>query len=937
MRRIGSALNRRSQVVVTLVGRTAPAIQLTVLVLLLAPSGASAQTDKAAAPLRALADAARTRMAERVEPPATRIPFLCLAERSRSAPLREYVLRQQAEAVQALLNTATTPAATTQVQRVLAELARKGTSDAAAAWLIEQGQPGAARVRHAAAFGELPAALDARMHPGCGGSYRGLVGRTYKPLGELALTDYQRLAEQEPSDPWTWLALAWLAGKEGEHALQRSLGAARTLNAADAKRAVIFAQQELAWLRQQQGRGAEARAAATEAMQLARQTVDRIGSDPTVPGADQALRDFGQTGNTLAAVLEALGQKSAAQDVLGEVLPLQQRLAAERPDDLAAQYALIDTLLRLALLQTGPAVSATAPTPFQQAQALYQRLQQRAPYDSMMGRSSWPGMFSMAIAAAGVLTLVLGLALLWLFRRRVARLMITAASKPATPAPLGADPEAPAGRPAIELGPPLPRAPGSTSQVARSAAAALRHAAVVQSVAGLAFGAVAAWLELRAAGIEPSLNRVLVMSWTWAWPTVLALGVVWDGDRRRKRLAWAAYFGVLALMSVRIAMGDTPPLQLGDVTVPALMQGFVFWAITLSYSPFLLLFLNRAVRAIGPALLAMMLVATTAAQLALVGVAMPTGFSVAGKLLAALHVPPSFFLPFVMLLGMLVSAPLVWWAGRLLRAAYAAKWLTDQSLTIDAIWLFQAGVLSLNLILEMGPIGWVGLAAFGVHKGVTLVGMWPAARVARRRTPARLLLLRVFGRQRSSERLFDLLGTRWRYAGPIHMIGAPDLASRTINPDEFLDFLAGRLRQRFILEPGDLPARLAALDASCDFDARWRVGELYCGNDTWRDAVRALMARSDVAAMDLRGFGPEKQGCVFELHALLDLVPAQRVALLADASTKMEFLHSTVQACLARMSASSPNALAPGRVTLLDIGGGESAAVEQLLSMPAAL
>jgi len=332
----------------------------------------------------------------------------------------------------------------------------------------------------------------------------------------------------------------------------------------------------------------------------------------------------------------------------------------------------------------------------------------------------------------------------------------------------------------------------------------------------------------------------------------------------------------------------------------------------------------------------MMLVATTVSALLVVAAATPAGFSVAGQMLAALHVPPSLFVPLLILLGMLAAAPLAWWTGRLLRVAYAAKWVTDQSLMIDAMWLFQAVVLSLGLIWDMGPAGWVGLAAFGAHKVVTLVGMSPAARAARRRTPVRLLLLRVFGRQRSTERLFDLLGTRWRYAGPIHMIGAPDLASSTIDPDEFLDFLAGRLRQRFILEPADLPVRLAALDERCDFDARWRVSELYCGNDTWRHAVRALMAHSDVVAMDLRGFGPDKQGCVFELQALIDLVPAQRIALLVDASTEMAFLHTTVQACLARMSASSPNAQAPGRITLLDISGGERAAVEQLLGMPEA-
>ncbi len=902
------------------------------LALLCAPLWSFAQGGDASQ-LRALADAARMRMAERIEPPAARIAFLCLAERSRSAPMREYVLRQQAEAVQALLGTATTPAAIQQVQRVLAELSRDGTSNAAAAWLLDQAPSESAHIRQAAAFGELPAALDARMQPGCGGSYRGLLGRTYQPLGDLALSDYQRVAEQEPSDPWPWLALAWLGNPEAERVLQRSLAAARALRTADARRAQIFALQELALLRQVQGRSADAQAAGMEAMQLARQAADFFGSEPAAPAAEQALRDLGQTGNALAAVLQALGQDRAAREALSEVLSLQQRLAALRPDDLAIQYALIDTLLRLAVLRDQPPADAGVPTHMHQAQALYQQLQQRAPYDSMMGRSAWPGMFSTAAALAGVLTLLLGLVLLRLFRRRVARLMMAAASKPAASTSPGVDPAARADHPAVEVGPPAARTPGATSPVARSAAAALRHAAITQSVAGFAFGIVAAWLQLRAAGIEPSPNRFLVMSWTWAWPTVLALGLVWDGDRRRKRLAWVAYFGVLALISVRIAMGDTPPMQLGDVTVPPLLQGFIFWALTLSFSPFLLLFLNRAVRAIGPALLAMMLVATTASVLALVAVATPAGFSMAGKLTAALSVPPSLFVPLVILLGMLAAAPLAWWTGRLLRSAYAAKWVTDQSLMIDAIWLFQAGVLSLGLIQDLGPAGWVGLAAFGVHKAVTLAGMWPAARGARRRAPVRLLLLRVFGRQRSTERLFDLLGARWRYAGPIHMIGAPDLASSTIDPDEFLDFLAGRLRQRFILEPADLPVRLAALDEDCDFDARWRVGELYCGNDTWRDAVRALMARSELAAMDLRGFGPEKQGCVFELQALLDLVPAQRIALLVDASTRMEFLHDTVKACLARMSAGSPNALVPGRVTLLDIGGGERAAVEQLLSM----
>ena len=378
---------------------------------------------------------------------------------------------------------------------------------------------------------------------------------------------------------------------------------------------------------------------------------------------------------------------------------------------------------------------------------------------------------------------------------------------------------------------------------------------------------------------------------------------------------------MLVLICVRIAMGDTPPMQFGDVTVPPLLQGMIFWAITLSYSPFLLLFLNRAVRAIGPALLAMMLVATTASVLALVAVETPAGFSMAGKLMAALNVPPSLFVPLVMLLGMLAAAPLAWWTGRLLRAAYAAKWVTDQSLMIDAIWLFQAGVLSLGLIQDLGPAGWVGLAAFGVHKAVTLAGMWPAARAARRRAPVRLLLLRVFGRQRSTERLFDLLGTRWRYAGPIHMIGAPDLASSTIDPDEFLDFLAGRLRQRFILEPADLPERVAALDERCDFDARWRVSELYCGNDTWRDAVRALMARSDAGGDGPARLRPREAG--LRVRAAGAARPGARAARGAAGGQEHEDRLPARHGCRPASPACPavpPMPSRPGRITLLDIG-----------------
>ena len=45
------------------------------------------------------------------------------------------------------------------------------------------------------------------------------------------------------------------------------------------------------------------------------------------------------------------------------------------------------------------------------------------------------------------------------------------------------------------------------------------------------------------------------------------------------------------------------------------------------------------------------------------------------------------------------------------------------------------------------------------------------------------------------------------------------------------------------------------------------------------------MAQSDLVAMDLRAFTAQKEGCIFELGALIDEVPLQRVVLLIDQTT----------------------------------------------------
>jgi len=99
-------------------------------------SVASAAADDAAS-LRMLADAARTTLAERIEPPASRIPFLCTVGRTETAPIREYILRQQAAAIDALVASARGPDEVRRVRRMLGELERDGYSRSADAYLAD--------------------------------------------------------------------------------------------------------------------------------------------------------------------------------------------------------------------------------------------------------------------------------------------------------------------------------------------------------------------------------------------------------------------------------------------------------------------------------------------------------------------------------------------------------------------------------------------------------------------------------------------------------------------------------------------------------------------------------------------------------------------------------------------------------------------------------
>jgi hypothetical protein len=133
--------------------------------------------------------------------------------------------------------------------------------------------------------------------------------------------------------------------------------------------------------------------------------------------------------------------------------------------------------------------------------------------------------------------------------------------------------------------------------------------------------------------------------------------------------------------------------------------------------------------------------------------------------------------------------------------------------------------------------------------------------------------------------LFDHVVQRWRVNGRALLISAADLASRTIEPDELVAFLEGRLRDRYILEPEDLRRQLAAIDAAPDHDGRFRVTDFCCFASSWQQTLDALLLRASSVLMDLRGFSDQNQGCLYELGRISQASHLAAVVVLADRHT----------------------------------------------------
>jgi hypothetical protein len=242
--------------------------------------------------------------------------------------------------------------------------------------------------------------------------------------------------------------------------------------------------------------------------------------------------------------------------------------------------------------------------------------------------------------------------------------------------------------------------------------------------------------------------------------------------------------------------------------------------------------------------------------------------------------PVLLFLPIGLAVGVLG-----WWTVSRIGARYESNRFSDMQLIVDAWWSVVIAFHLVTLWNYGAPIALVTCAVafvlyfFGVRFAIDVL------RLGGRSSGPSLLLLRVFGFQQRTERLFDTVAARWRFEGPVAMIAGADLALRSINAGEALAFARGDVASGYVGDAAKLTERLHGLMGASDPDGRYRVAEFFCYDDTWRATLQALVARSSVVLMDLRGFTTANAGCLFELQQLAAAGRLGRCVFVVDDTT----------------------------------------------------
>lgn len=419
---------------------------------------------------------------------------------------------------------------------------------------------------------------------------------------------------------------------------------------------------------------------------------------------------------------------------------------------------------------------------------------------------------------------------------------------------------------------------------------------IVYMLSGMVHAVIATFIYRQIHPLDSSLRQLAVMFIIFSWPTVLTLVLVSISNRYFKILGPLIYLLFVLLIQ--------PDLILA-------------WALIMGIpTVFLILFSNKKIRTVGPFVLVSLIIfisGIVAAFLLIYWTSVLLNFE---KLIQHSIWAFSLLVITLFVFGFFGYRILKWLATR-----YRDKKLSDHIILLDSWWLLFTITEIMFFSVEGKMFSLSGLLAFAGYKVTTFIGFQLITPKLEQAAKFRLLLLRVFGFRKRSERFLDELGMNWRYIGCVNLFISTDLATATLEPHEFLDFISGRLNQRFIKSEADLSMRIENMDIYRDPDGRFRINDFYCYENAWRPALDQLILKNDAILMDLRGFNHRFKGCIYELKQLINMVSLDKIVLAIDNSTDMPFLNETIHHLWMTMDHSSPNRKnsAPARIKLLHV------------------
>ena len=497
--------------------------------------------------------------------------------------------------------------------------------------------------------------------------------------------------------------------------------------------------------------------------------------------------------------------------------------------------------------------------------------------------SQLAGRFPQHLLSAILLTFVVSFVIVTWYRQSVARNMRIAAGAPAE-----TDTAVDKGRPGRKPGVLDPSQQKEVKQPFEAEKILRRRLAVIYGLGGLAASGIMTTQMLLALGDKFYPIRTFIVFYVYCWPIPPTLSFLLGWSRGRALLAFAAF----------VAAGLLLVAFLGEFFESILLQrviDFLLLLLITAWLPFMIIFVTsgRRIRSIAPVVLAMLLLFSIGnfATDNAVGAALESEALRPWIISLGVHVKNYGWY----LLAAIPTGYVCWQALRWVSRHYERKAFSDAQLFVDAWWV----IVTLSFAVPQAAVsGWSGflqgLFPFVAYRVVVQVGLILWQRGDARLGNRRLLLLRVFGFRRRTEKLFDIVAQRWRWIGSVRMIAGADLATRIIGPGDLLSFMGGRLSHLFVRHDRSSLERLEQLDEVRDPDGRYRVNKVYCQSDSWQRALQRLLATTDFVVMDLRGFSEKNQGCLFELQQIAEQDLITHTVFVVDDSTDTKLLRTVL-------------------------------------------